>query len=186
MNLTELSAITSPLAVVVGMLFTAYWTSRKRNEATVLANANRDATDKGIAAELKTVTEAAVKADEHLAKSIEKLGERLEDAIHEFKLSNERHAKHEVDCAEFRGATVKALEQLADSARISNSVRERLAVHDERLEKLDEAIEWGTRRFEELFRGQAALSRGATPPPSAMDEPAPHQPQRRTPHRRGT
>ena len=156
----EFAQIASPLAVVVGMIFTAYWSSRKRNEDAVKRNAERDARENSIATELKTVTEAASLADEHLAESIGKLGERLEQAIVEFKISNERHAKHEVDCAEFRGATLTTLKELAAAATISSTVRERLAVQDERLKRFDDYIDASGRRFEELFRGQSVLAQG--------------------------
>lgn len=162
MTALEFGQVASPLAVVIGMVFSVYWSSRIRNEAIVKRNADRDARDDTIATELKTVTAAAVKADEHLAESIDKLGERLESAIAEFKISNDRHAKHEVDCATFRGETVATLKALASSAAVSSVLHERLAVQDEQIKRLNEIADTYARRFEELFRGQSALAQGRT------------------------
>jgi hypothetical protein len=166
MTPAEWGAIASPVVAVVAVVFTVFWTARTQVATQAASEAKRDATDAGLAGGL---------AD---------LRKSFDGVTTELKVSNERMARHEVDYARFQGSTLEALKALADAAQVASTVRERLAGHDERLNTVENAIEWGTGRFEEIQRALAALAKGDVMPVFRRpDDPAPRAPSHRAPHR---
>ncbi len=177
MTPADWAALANPIVAAVSVAGSIYWVTRRHREDETSKDNRRDAKDEALAEQIKTMTETARRGDETLADGLKTVNVRLGEAIGEFKKSNEAHAVHEKDCAEFRGATVAALNATAESLRTLAGAGERMAKIEQRMDTAEGKIDYGTRKFEGYDRQIAnqMFSKGGAFVVEQQPEPTPTQ-----------